>query len=79
LRGGGNGNDRTRNGSLPLTILISSRDYGVSKISLNAALSGYFKLCFIISNVCNLDVNLGHDINYIHNDRRGNLYIRGLF
>jgi hypothetical protein len=27
--GGGNGNGRTRNGSLPLTVLISSRDYHV--------------------------------------------------
>jgi hypothetical protein len=26
VRGGGNGNDRTRNNSLPLTALISSRD-----------------------------------------------------
>jgi hypothetical protein len=26
LCGEGNGNDRTRNGSLPLTVLISSRD-----------------------------------------------------
>jgi hypothetical protein len=27
LQGGRNGNDRTRNDSLPLTALISSRDY----------------------------------------------------
>jgi hypothetical protein len=27
VRGGGNGNDRTWNGSLPLTVLISSRDF----------------------------------------------------
>jgi hypothetical protein len=26
--GRGNGNDRTRNGSLPLTVLISSREVG---------------------------------------------------
>jgi hypothetical protein len=32
VRGGGNGNGKTRKGSLPLTALISSRDDSIIKI-----------------------------------------------
>jgi hypothetical protein len=45
VRGWGNGNGRTRNDSLPLTALISSRDFVVVKIAMYDENEAGFYLC----------------------------------
>jgi hypothetical protein len=68
--GRGNGNDRTRNGSLPFTVLISSRDLGwvIADKIINPSHSAFTCGHNILEGVIVLHETI-HDVRSNNNER----------